>query len=197
MIDVGYFAGARAYFKRAAEAGSGQAALMVGATYDQTFIDKIGAQGIKADPKEAVAWYERARSSLGPMTATPSSPSSAISLPATRRLKNPRREPSQPVAVAAVADATPKRPTRHAGGHGLGRSGRHICHQRRMGRGWRATRICGPSRSRRRRRSRWQRKAMKLHRSPAARAIGCRSRRPATSETGWVYSRYVEETPSP
>ena len=25
------------------------------------FIDKIGAQGIKADPKEARAWYDRAK----------------------------------------------------------------------------------------------------------------------------------------
>jgi hypothetical protein len=61
MIDVGYFAGARAYFKRAAEAGSGDAALLLGATYDQEFIDKIGAHGIKADPKEARGWYERAK----------------------------------------------------------------------------------------------------------------------------------------
>lgn len=61
MIDVGYFAGARAYFKRAAEAGSGDAALLLGATYDPDFIVTIGAHGIKADPKEARAWYERAR----------------------------------------------------------------------------------------------------------------------------------------
>ncbi|MGH6833271.1 MAG: hypothetical protein ACRECM_09650, partial [Methyloceanibacter sp.] len=61
MIDVGYFAGARAYFRRAAEAGSGEAALLLAATYDQEFIDKIGAHGIKADPKEARAWYERAK----------------------------------------------------------------------------------------------------------------------------------------
>jgi hypothetical protein len=61
MIDVGYFAGARAYFRRAAEAGSGEAALLLAATYDQEFIDKIGAHGIKADPSEARAWYERAK----------------------------------------------------------------------------------------------------------------------------------------
>ena len=61
MIDVGYFAGARAYFRRAAEAGSGEAALLLAATYDQESIDKIGAQGIKADPSEARAWYERAK----------------------------------------------------------------------------------------------------------------------------------------
>lgn len=61
MIDVGYFAGARAYFKRAAEAGSGEAALLLGATFDADFIAKIGAHGIKPDPQEAEAWFERAR----------------------------------------------------------------------------------------------------------------------------------------
>jgi hypothetical protein len=61
MIDVGYFAGARAYFKRAAEAGSGEAALLLGATFDREFIDKVGAQGIKADPQEAQVWYARAK----------------------------------------------------------------------------------------------------------------------------------------
>jgi SH3 domain-containing protein len=61
MIDVGYFAGARAYYKRAAEAGSGEAALRLGATYDPDFIEKIGAHGIKGDLKEARAWYERAK----------------------------------------------------------------------------------------------------------------------------------------
>jgi hypothetical protein len=61
MIDVGYLAGARAYFKRAAEAGSGDAALLLGATYDPEFIAKIGAQGIRADPAEAAGWYDRAR----------------------------------------------------------------------------------------------------------------------------------------
>jgi len=61
MIDVGYLAGARAYFKRAAEAGSGEAALLLGACYDATFIKKIGARGIKPDPQEARNWYERAK----------------------------------------------------------------------------------------------------------------------------------------
>jgi hypothetical protein len=61
MIDVGYLAGARAYFKRAAEAGSGEAALKLGATYDPDFISEIGALGVKADPDEARVWYERAK----------------------------------------------------------------------------------------------------------------------------------------
>jgi hypothetical protein len=61
MVGVGYLAGARAYFRRAAEAGSPDAALALGDTYDQVFIDSIGAHGIKADVAQARTWYERAR----------------------------------------------------------------------------------------------------------------------------------------
>ena len=62
MIDVGYFAGARAYYQRAAEAGSGEAALAVGATYDPEFVAALAAQGIKPDPEAAETWYSRAAS---------------------------------------------------------------------------------------------------------------------------------------
>ena len=61
MVEVGYLAGARAYFKRAVEAGSGEAAVLLGATYDAAFLEKMGAQGIKPDLKEARSWYERAK----------------------------------------------------------------------------------------------------------------------------------------
>ena len=61
MVEVGYFPGARAYFQRAAEAGSAEAAYSVGATYDPSFIEDIGAQGIKPDIKQARIWYERAK----------------------------------------------------------------------------------------------------------------------------------------
>lgn len=61
MIEVGYLAGARAYFRRAAEAGSGDAAVALGDTYDPDFIESIGAHGIKADVAQARTWYERAR----------------------------------------------------------------------------------------------------------------------------------------
>jgi hypothetical protein len=61
MVDVGYFPGARAYFQRAAEAGSGEAALALGETYDPSFIARIGAQGIRPEPDQAVVWYERAK----------------------------------------------------------------------------------------------------------------------------------------
>lgn len=60
MIDVGYLAGARAYYRRAAEAGSGEAALAVGATYDPDIIARMGVQGIKPDRSQAAKWYARA-----------------------------------------------------------------------------------------------------------------------------------------
>jgi hypothetical protein len=60
MIGVGYFAGARAYYRRAAEAGSGEAAVAVGATYDPEIIARMGVQGIKPDRAEAAKWYARA-----------------------------------------------------------------------------------------------------------------------------------------
>jgi hypothetical protein len=61
MIEVGYFAGARGYFKRAAEAGSAEAAIALGDTYDPDFIAEIDARGIPADLAEARSWYERAK----------------------------------------------------------------------------------------------------------------------------------------
>lgn len=62
MIEVGYLAGARAYYRRAAEAGSGEASFALAATYDPALIQQMGAQGIKPDIGEARTWYERARS---------------------------------------------------------------------------------------------------------------------------------------
>ena len=62
MIEVGYLAGARSYYRRAAEAGSGEASFALAATYDPALIQEMGAQGIKPDIGEARNWYERARS---------------------------------------------------------------------------------------------------------------------------------------
>lgn len=61
MIDLGQIAGARSYFKRAAEAGSADAAYALGMTYEPSFLDRVGVQGMRADPAEARAWYERAQ----------------------------------------------------------------------------------------------------------------------------------------
>lgn len=116
MIDVGYFAGARAYFRRAAEAGSGEAALLLGATFDAEFIDKIGAHGIKADPEEAKGWYERAKKlgvadietklkALKEDMTSPSVPVQATEAPA----------PAEPLAPApAPAETQPAAPAKQA-----------------------------------------------------------------------------------
>jgi hypothetical protein len=79
------------------EAGSGEAALELGATYDPDFIDRIGAQGIKADPAEARVWYERAKQ-LGVEGAE-------AKLKALRESWTTRDAPSQSTEVEAAAPA--------------------------------------------------------------------------------------------
>jgi len=101
MVEVGYLAGARAYFKRAVEAGSGEAALLLGACYDPAFIEKIGAQGIKPDPKEARNWYERAKQ-LGIADADAKLAELAREWPDTR---NPLQEAKEGTAPPAADEA--------------------------------------------------------------------------------------------
>ena len=101
MVEVGYLAGARAYFKRAVEAGSGEAALLLGACYDPAFIEKIGAQGIKPDPKEARNWYERAKQ-LGIADADAKLAELAREWPDTR---NPLQEALEGTAPPAAEEA--------------------------------------------------------------------------------------------
>src|SRR5690349_106084 len=101
MVEVGYLAGARAYFKRAVEAGSGEAALLLGACYDPAFIEKIGAQGIKPDPQEARNWYERAKQ-LGIVDADAKLAELAREWPDTR---NPLQEALEGTAPPAAEEA--------------------------------------------------------------------------------------------
>jgi hypothetical protein len=101
MVEVGYLAGARAYFKRAVEAGSGEAALLLGACYDPAFIEKIGAQGIKPDPQEARNWYERAKQ-LGIADADAKLAELARQWPDTR---NPLQEAQEGTAPPAADEA--------------------------------------------------------------------------------------------
>jgi len=101
MVEVGYLAGARAYFKRAVEAGSGEAALLLGACYDPAFIEKIGAQGIKPDPQEARNWYERAKQ-LGIADADAKLAELAREWPDTR---NPLQEAQEGTAPPAAEEA--------------------------------------------------------------------------------------------
>ena len=108
MVEVGYFPGARAYFQRAAEAGSAEAAFSVGATYDPSFIEEIEAQGIKPDTKQARIWYERAKA-LGHKDADDKirALAKAEALAATPAAETPKQAPPAEPAPAPAA-ITPK-----------------------------------------------------------------------------------------
>jgi TPR repeat protein len=56
----GDLASARLLLRRAAEAGSARAALMLGTTFDPLFIQQLGAIGIVPDVARARRWYEKA-----------------------------------------------------------------------------------------------------------------------------------------
>jgi hypothetical protein len=58
---VGYFAGARLFFQRAAEAGSAEGARALGETYDPVEFQKLGVRGMLPDAALARQWYDRAR----------------------------------------------------------------------------------------------------------------------------------------
>jgi hypothetical protein len=55
--DIG---SARLFYQRAAEAGDGQAALLLGETYDPAFLSRSKISGIAADSETAKFWYRRA-----------------------------------------------------------------------------------------------------------------------------------------
>jgi hypothetical protein len=79
MLAAGDISAARLLYGRAAEAGSAQAAVAVGKTYEPVFLANKGTIGIRADPTIAAGWYRRA-ASLGAATAASSSeqPAAAI-----------------------------------------------------------------------------------------------------------------------
>jgi len=107
MVEVGYLAGARAYFKRAVEAGSGEAALLLGACYDPAFIEKIGAQGIKPDPQEARNWYERAKQ-LGIADADAKLAELAREWPDTRNLEGTAPPAAEEAGATGNGTASPE-----------------------------------------------------------------------------------------
>jgi hypothetical protein len=111
MVDVGYFPGARAYFQRAAEAGSAEAAFSVGRTYDPSFIEEIGAHGIKPDAKQARVWYERAKA-LGHKDADAQirALAKAEALATTPPAAAPK--PAEAAPVPVVAPPEPAEPAR-------------------------------------------------------------------------------------
>jgi TPR repeat protein len=64
LLDKGDIVGARAIYQRAAELGSGAAALALGATYDPNRLWSLGALGLAGNRERARQWYLRA-SELG------------------------------------------------------------------------------------------------------------------------------------
>jgi len=58
---VGYFAGARLFFRRVAEAGWAEGAQAMGETYDPAEFEKLGVHGLTPDPALAQKWYDRAK----------------------------------------------------------------------------------------------------------------------------------------
>ncbi len=68
-LGIGDVTSARLFYERAADAGSGQGAMRLGATFDPNFLDRAGLVGTRADRAEADIWYRRARG-LGTAAAT-------------------------------------------------------------------------------------------------------------------------------
>jgi TPR repeat protein len=64
LIAKGDIVGARAIYRRAAEMGSGTAALALGTTYDPNRLWSLGALGLAGNKERARQWYLRA-SELG------------------------------------------------------------------------------------------------------------------------------------
>lgn len=64
LIEKGDIVAARALYQRAAELGSGPAALTLGATYDPNRLWSFGALGMVGNKERAKQWYQRA-SELG------------------------------------------------------------------------------------------------------------------------------------
>jgi TPR repeat protein len=60
FLKHGDVASARLFLRRAASAGSAQAALALGVTFDPAYLSEQGVLGFAPDPAEARAWYEKA-----------------------------------------------------------------------------------------------------------------------------------------
>lgn len=60
-LGSGNIAAAREFFRRAADGGLAEGALLLATTYDPDELDAIKVQGLAPDTAEARRWYERAR----------------------------------------------------------------------------------------------------------------------------------------
>ena len=60
-MQSGNIAAAREFFRRAAEGGLADGAMLLATTYDPDELSAINVQGLSPDPAEARKWYEKAR----------------------------------------------------------------------------------------------------------------------------------------
>lgn len=60
LFARGDLAGARLFYRRAASAGSAQAALALGRTFDPLVLERMHVRGLAPDPEQAVRWYGEA-----------------------------------------------------------------------------------------------------------------------------------------
>jgi hypothetical protein len=61
LLSVGDVASARLFYERVADAGGRLAAIRLGETFDQFFLDRVRLRGVRGDPGAALFWYRRAR----------------------------------------------------------------------------------------------------------------------------------------
>jgi len=61
QVATGNIAAARQFFRKAAEEGLAEGALLLATMYDPVELSALGVQGLAPDPAEARRWYERAR----------------------------------------------------------------------------------------------------------------------------------------
>jgi hypothetical protein len=61
LLSVGDVASARLFYERVADAGGGLAAVRLGETFDQFFLDRVRLRSVRGDPDAALFWYRRAR----------------------------------------------------------------------------------------------------------------------------------------
>lgn len=60
-LTTGDIISARLYYERAANAGDGHAAMLMGETFDPDFLSRAGVRGVRGDPEIAAMWYHRAQ----------------------------------------------------------------------------------------------------------------------------------------
>lgn len=60
FLEAGDLVSARGFFKLAAGRGSGNAAMLVGVTYDPGYLELVNVVGLRPNPEQAAAWYLKA-----------------------------------------------------------------------------------------------------------------------------------------